>query len=63
MTFMNDKLILSEEYKVMVFQNTVRRNISACNMKEVTGGCGNCTVDIHDVYSSPEIFGVISFVM
>jgi hypothetical protein len=32
-------------------------------MKEVTEASGNFTVDIHDLYSSPKVFGVISFVI
>lgn len=55
--------MLSEEYKLMVFENRVLRNTFALNMKEVTGNSGNFTVDIHDLYSSPKSFGVIIFVM
>lgn len=62
-TFMNEKLMLSEEYKLMIFENGVLRNIFAPNMKEVTGDSGNFTVDIHDLYCSSKIFGVISIVM
>jgi len=32
-TFMNEKLMLSEEYKPMIFENMVLRNIFAPNMK------------------------------
>jgi hypothetical protein len=60
---MNENIVLSEEYKLMVFENRVLRKIFAPNMKEVAGVLGNFTVDIHDLYSSPKIFGVINFVI
>jgi len=56
---MSKKLTLRGEYKLIVFENRVLGNIFAPNMKEVTGASGNFTVDIHDLYSSPEVFGVI----
>jgi len=48
-SFMNEKLTLSEEYKLMVFENRVLRNMFAPNIKEVIGGSGNFTVDIHNL--------------
>ena len=47
----------------MFFENRVLRNIFAPNTKKVTGGSGNFTVDFHNLYYSPKIFGVINFVM
>lgn len=46
-TFMNEELVLREEYKLMVFENRVLRSIYASKMKEVTGGSG----ELHRGYS------------
>jgi hypothetical protein len=46
----------------MVFQNRVRRKILGPKRDEVTGECRRLhTEELHDLYSSPNITGVIKY--